>query len=873
MERADLRDLLIAVLLTALPAPAATPLAAGRLQESQETPDPRDKAKAALLILATEVGAEAPDPTTIERASRLVIEAFMSDDAIARFADGHLDLRPIMARLDDDSTLQSNLLECGVNLATVQLYYGEPEFAQRVAEAVYACISRDAARHRNLAVDARTIIVGARKKLGDIEGAFQLETEIHDALDEDSKKEDVETAKLNLGDSLGQLGRFDEAIELQQQALQSMRHREAKPKEVLEARLMLLKTIFRSAGSVSSPKDRIAKLAEAGDGFAEIVRDLEARDLPARDHLMILACSSLATSDFYRGRIDPALERFNDLLAALPQDEAASAVEREHWLQSIASLKFAKGDITAARSDMLRAIELAGGRMQAMQTRSRRAQEAVGREIAQLVWSLLSCRDFAVADRKQDAVDLETVVRFRSSTTAQTRIGARIATRIAAGDAATARLLDRVREARMRIATASSEPARASLRDAEETAERELFGHVGVAGASPVELGALARALPADAAAILVMSYQRYQAMVEGKGMPAPQARFTAFVLSRDAVVHRLELGEAASIVKSVRQMRRILRAMRDRPGEDPNGYPMPPSLAPVFEVLPRGVSTLFVCPDAELAEVPWEMMAWPSGETVANRYRVIYGQNLDALLPPEPCTAPPALLAVGDVDYGESGTWPPLRNSLAEVAAVEALFAGRHPQASHKTVTRANADKATVVEAIPGFRFLHLVTHGFAKERKQLPPQSNPFLGALADPTRLAQRELDTGLVFANANTAGSQAVLTAAEILALDLSQCELAVLSACSTNAGQRHPGEAVAGLNRALQLAGAHATITSLWEVDDAAAKLFFVTFYASLWGEPAHGVVDAFAEAQRAVRNAGFMDWGAFVLYAPLAGTH
>jgi len=48
---------------------------------------------------------------------------------------------------------------------------------------------------------------------------------------------------------------------------------------------------------------------------------------------------------------------------------------------------------------------------------------------------------------------------------------------------------------------------------------------------------------------------------------------------------------------------------------------------------------------------------------------------------------------------------------------------------------------------------------------------------------------------------------LITAEEIASLDLTQCELAVLSACDTNDGERRAGLGVASLQRALQMAGA------------------------------------------------------------------
>jgi tetratricopeptide (TPR) repeat protein len=839
MEHAGLRDLLIAALWAALAGAGAAQDAAQRLRDLRASPpdEPRQRIAAGYAIV--DAALAQGDLATTASASRFVVEALGPKN------DG--DLEALVAELRDERTLQLWVLASALNLAKTHCDFGEPELALHWAQAAHACVARNPQRYPELGIAPATLLAAARKKLGDVEGALTLEREILRAAKDPAE---LETARLNLGASLARLGEHEKAIALQREALESMERRTSGlTLELVQARSMLLNTSAQRGN-----------WAEAAEGFAEIVRQLDANGVPATDPLQTAARSGVANCDFYRGRIDAALQGFRDLLEALPSDSATTVVEREHHLQSIASLQFAKGEVAAARADMLRAIELASRRMRTMQTR--RAQEAVGREIAQLVWCLLSCRDFNADDREQDATDLETIVRFRAGAAAQARVAGRIASRIAAGDARIRQLAERLRDARLQMRIGAEKQADLRpLRDAAETAERELLAQVGGTDLHAVELRTLARALPADAAAILVISYCRYLALVEGEGMPPPQPRFAAFLLERSGAVRRFELGDTDSIAAWVRGMRRWKFA-------DPANR-MPPAVASVFAALPAGVRTLFVCPDAELAEIPWALLALPSGEVVADRFRVVYGQSLDALMPAPPCVAPPGLLAVGGVDYGTPGRWTALPHSRAEVDAIAALFTARHADATPRIVTGAAADKAAIAAAMPGVRFLHLATHGFVEGRRAAPPEQ-PLVGALADPERLAQRELDTGLVFAQANTRGATAVLTAAELLALDLSQCELAVLSACDTNAGQRHFGEAVAGLNRALQLAGARATITSLWRVEDAAARRFFEVFYGALWGKPAAGVAAAFARAQRTVRDEGFADWGAFVLYAPPA---
>ena len=153
----------------------------------------------------------------------------------------------------------------------------------------------------------------------------------------------------------------------------------------------------------------------------------------------------------------------------------------------------------------------------------------------------------------------------------------------------------------------------------------------------------------------------------------------------------------------------------------------------------------------------------------------------------------------------------------------------------------------------------LHIATHGFFLKaddtlRKRLlklqrssdfqfpPPGDNPLLRA--------------GLAFAGINSnaqvlgdidTDNDGVLTALEVLGLDLTGTRLAILSACETGLGEIHEGEGVYGLRRAFQEAGAQSVVSSLWEVSDAGTQTLMAALYKRLLaGKTPH---DALREAQ------------------------
>jgi CHAT domain-containing protein len=119
--------------------------------------------------------------------------------------------------------------------------------------------------------------------------------------------------------------------------------------------------------------------------------------------------------------------------------------------------------------------------------------------------------------------------------------------------------------------------------------------------------------------------------------------------------------------------------------------------------------------------------------------------------------------------------------------------------------LVRGEATEANVRANVAGRRVLHLACHGLADQS-----YGNMF-GALA---------LSPG----NSRTVdpNNDGYLTLAEIYGLNLSTCELTILSACDTNYGPHQRGEGVWALSRGFLAAGSRRVVASNWYVDDRAA---------------------------------------------------
>lgn len=179
-----------------------------------------------------------------------------------------------------------------------------------------------------------------------------------------------------------------------------------------------------------------------------------------------------------------------------------------------------------------------------------------------------------------------------------------------------------------------------------------------------------------------------------------------------------------------------------------------------------------------------------------------------------------------------------------------------------HSTVLMGSAanEESFVVLSGQHNNIIHLATHGFFW-REDVAREKDAFkqheLQETIDPLSRC------GLLFAGANMAyqghsdqlpeGVQdGILTAREISTMDLSGCDLAVLSACETGVGE-YSEDGTIGLQRAFKQAGVQTIIMSLWPVSDAATQLLMTEFYRN-WITNHQSKREAFRNAQNTVRT-------------------
>lgn len=224
-----------------------------------------------------------------------------------------------------------------------------------------------------------------------------------------------------------------------------------------------------------------------------------------------------------------------------------------------------------------------------------------------------------------------------------------------------------------------------------------------------------------------------------------------------------------------------------------------------------------------------------------------------------------------GYPDFGNKGILTKLPGTKSEIESISQITKSRgfstkiymQDQATEENFKKINSPS-----------LLHIATHGFFLPESQA--SGDKVFGV--DVSEAKENPLlRSGLMLANAEqtigeaTQGTEAnttnngVLTAYEVITLNLKNTDLVVLSACETGLGEIKSGEGVYGLQRAFQVAGAESVIMSLWKVSDEATKRLMTSFYKE-WMN-GKNKEEAFFAAQKSLRNT-FPEpyyWGAFVM--------
>ncbi len=121
------------------------------------------------------------------------------------------------------------------------------------------------------------------------------------------------------------------------------------------------------------------------------------------------------------------------------------------------------------------------------------------------------------------------------------------------------------------------------------------------------------------------------------------------------------------------------------------------------------------------------------------------------------------------------------------------------------------NVTKDAIWTDLPDSSFAHFSTHGFVSRQNS----SRGTNRDVADQSRYSRNPLvDSGIVLSGANVVDPKAldakgILTAEEIVGLDLHGLDLITVSACETGRGEEVTGQGVMGLRSSLMASGTKA----------------------------------------------------------------
>jgi CHAT domain-containing protein len=728
----------------------------------------------------------------------------------------------------------------------------------------------------------------------------------------------LQTARINLATAHFNAGRHREAAAIEDKVIEV--YAESRPEDDLD----LLDAMSRRAALMIdfSPRSAAAVL--------EHVLELQSNRLPATHDSVIATQATLASALLALDRAKDAAELLEAQLERLPLAAGSGDARRLG-----AQLTLLQALVTTGDREEIRAVagRLAAETVREVRTLAPRSES---RWLEQTVRARQSVADFlflfALGGPELAPMPELTEVAFETGEELRDAVFARV--RVDRMPAAVPRS-ESIRELRARLAEASRNVARAArdaaggdallnalrVRDGIENALRKELAARSFAAVEGPQLTAevVRAAIPAESA-VVAFRWQRLGVFVRRSVVLRtsdwfPKPRLLATIVRRERPTELVDLGAIARIEAAVSRWRRGLDADSGRgaaalsardpaaeqrvAGEELASLLLQP-LRPALE----GASVLIVLLDDPLFLVPLD--ALPMGEGLAgDRLSIRVVPSLGSIVnPPASGPARGAVTLVGGVDYGEPGGSPPLallRGSpfgagfrplpatLVEVQGIESVARSKEElEASGvRVVTGAAASRRALLDAAASTRLLHLATHGFYAPESVPSAADERYVDAdLGIGTLGSQRErvgalspmVLCGLALAGANAVAdalgaADGLITAEEIAALDLSSCELAVLSACETALGERRANQAVASLQKALHLAGARSAITSLWKVPDDATQELMTDFYRRLWIEK-QPKQRALWEAKRRLREQrspdgspryALRDWAAWVL--------
>ncbi len=250
--------------------------------------------------------------------------------------------------------------------------------------------------------------------------------------------------------------------------------------------------------------------------------------------------------------------------------------------------------------------------------------------------------------------------------------------------------------------------------------------------------------------------------------------------------------------------------------------------IAPVMPFL-EGIANLFIAPDNQLCNLPFEILCADGSGLLQDRFKVcrlVCGRDILFYDDYQPTEGSCFILGNPnyDADYGDQ-TNSQTRNGQISLEPVSSLpFSGveakRIGRWCHSGVYSGDAaTKYALQNALP-CRIIHLATHGVFDDQ---------FETDSLYASHLVFAGYNGWVSHGTESSSCGNGILTADEISRMDLKKTELVVLSACQSGLGDTSYGS-VKGLLSAFSAAGARWVISHMWAASDFSTPILMDAFY-------------------------------------------
>ncbi len=350
----------------------------------------------------------------------------------------------------------------------------------------------------------------------------------------------------------------------------------------------------------------------------------------------------------------------------------------------------------------------------------------------------------------------------------------------------------------------------------------------------------------------LIIDFVVYQSVIKDNG----KSKLSAIITGKD-YIKLVNLGDFNPLLGKIKSYRDKIQNKQSTTDLSQEIYEV------IFSPLEKYLRTkkkIYIVPDGVLHLLPFRSLIDGDGQYLAQSKNIIILSSSRDLVFKNTKQSKNSAIIFAYPNYGDGKgkevvedkiiRFSPLTETLSEAKAISSVI--NIPA----TVYTQNEATEKNISQLDSPKILHIATHGYFLDTPQeeysetrgvtfkyktsnpvIKLNSQPMLGFNANPDsnplpnkKLTNPLVYSGLALAGANNPGDEGILTALEVLGLNLKGTDLVVLSACETGVGEIRQGEGVYSLQRAFQEAGAKSVLATLWKVDDKATQLFMEKFY-------------------------------------------